>query len=860
MDLILKYNTPAPDTPEGWEKYSMPIGNSYLGGNVFGGIDYERIQITENSTENPGKLGGLNSFADILIHFPHNQEAVQHYERGLDIGKAIAYVNYDCGGVHVERKYFTTYPDKVLVGQITTSEPVDLRFEVQIPYLTEEEGREKRGTVHVEEDTIIMAGTMSAHNVRFEGQLCVFTDGVRKAIDGQLFVEGAKNTWFIFGGATNYELRPEIFMIEEDDKKLRDFDPHDLVCAIMQQAANYSLTDLEARHIADYGELFHRVSLELNETVVPDETTEELLKAYSQGNRSRYLEVLYFQYGRYLLISSSRPGCLPANLQGVWNCHDRSPWGSGYWHNINVQMNYWPAFITNIAETFTAYLDFNLAFRKTAELYASDFVKRTVPEKYTDEPGECGWTIGTGNYAYKITGPGSHSGPGTGGLTSKLFWEYYAFTGDKDILTKVAYPALLSMAKFFLRVVREYDGKQLSVFSASPEQILGNVYGKNTQYYHTVGCAFDQQMIWENANDVLKCVDLIGEENLPSEDLSIIQEIRNQIESYDPVQVGWSGQIKEYREEKFYGEIGEFRHRHISQLVGLYPGTLISTETPAWLDAAKVTLDHRSDRSTGWALAHRLNAWARTGDGNRTYRLYANLIGQRTLPNLWDTHPPFQIDGNFGGTSGVAEMLLQSHEKYIVPLASIPDEWSCGSYTGLAARGGFEIDVAWQGGCATSITIRSKAGNVCRMKYKGIGKARLDFEAKIIDADHIEFSTEAGREYHITYVETWEKKSYPAVLKVTKDLKLCWDFGEPVNIWRAVDSAPEYTLIAQGITGGNYQDDCHNLDKAETVSYKITRADTLSGSESGAYVTWNCSTELERERYRHLLRFLKIDC
>lgn len=860
MDLILKYNTPAPDTPEGWEKYSMPIGNSYLGGNIFGGIEYEHIQITENSTENPGKLGGLNSFADILIHFPHAQEMVQHYERGLDIGKAIAYVHYDCGGVHVERKYFTTYPDKVLVGQITTSEPVDLRMEVQIPYLTEEEGREKRGTVRTEDDTIVMAGVMAAHNVHFEGQLRVFTDGVRKSIDGQFWVEGAKNTWFIFGGATNYELRPEIFMISEDDKKLRDFDPHDLVCTIMQQAAKYSPAYLEARHIADYGKLFHRVSLELNETVVPEETTEELLKAYGQGNRSRYLEVLYFQYGRYLLISSSRPGCLPANLQGVWNCHDRSPWGSGYWHNINVQMNYWPAFITNIAETFTAYLDFNLAFRKTAELYAADFVKRTVPEKYTDEPGECGWTIGTGNYAYKITGPGSHSGPGTGGLTSKLFWEYYDFTGDRNILTKVAYPALLSMAKFFLRVVRDYDGKYLSVFSASPEQILGNVYGKNTQYYHTVGCAFDQQMIWENANDVLKCVELIGEENLPPEDIPVIKEIREQIEHYDPVQVGWSGQIKEYREEKFYGEIGEFRHRHISQLVGLYPGTLISSETPAWLDAAKVSLDHRSDRSTGWALAHRLNAWARTGDGNRTYRLYANLIGQRTLPNLWDTHPPFQIDGNFGGTSGVAEMLLQSHEKYIVPLPSIPDEWPNGSYTGLAARGGFEVDVKWKDGCATDITVRSKAGNVCRMKYKGIGKACLDFEAVIKDEDHIEFSTEAGGIYHITKLEAWEKKVYPMVLKITKDLKLTWDFEEPVNIWRAVDSAPDYTLIGQGITGGNYQDDCHVLDKAETVSYKITRVDALSGFENGAYVTWNCSTELERERYRHLLRFLNIDC
>ena len=841
MDLILKYNTPAPDSPEGWEKYSMPIGNSYLGGNVFGGVEYERIQITENSTENPGKYGGLNSFADILIHFPHDQEHTERYERGLDIGKAFAYVHYDWGGLHVERKYFASYPDRVLAGHITTSECSDLAVEVQIPYLTEEEGREKRGSVRAEDDTIVMSGVMAGYNVHFEGQLRVFTNGTLEVVENKLVVKGATDTWFIFGGATNYELRPEIFMEWDDRKKLREFDPHDLVCEIMEQAAMHSLAELEKRHTEDYCNLFNRVSLELGENEVPAEMIDELLAAYSQGKRSRYLEVLYFQYGRYLLIASSRPGALPANLQGVWNCHDRSPWGSGYWHNINVQMNYWPAFITNIAETFTAYLDFNLAFRKTAEVFAADFVRKTVPEKYSDKPGECGWTIGTGNYAYCISGPGRHSGPGTGGLTTKLFWEYYDFTGDKKVLEEVAYPALLSMAKFFLRVVREYDGKYLSVFSASPEQFVTNAETNENEYYHTTGCAFDQQMIWENANDMLKCVELIGEENLPAEDIAVIKEVREQIGHYDPVQVGWSGQIKEYREEKFYGDIGEYCHRHISQLVGLYPGTSISTETPAWLDAARVTLNHRSDKSTGWALAHRLNAWARTGDGNRTYRLYTNLIGMRTLPNLWDSHPPFQIDGNFGGTSGVAEMLLQSHERYITPLACIPDEWTEGSYIGLVARGGFEVDVTWKAGCAIDITVRSKAGNVCRMKYNGIGKAKFDFDVVIIDENHIEFTTQPGGTYHIMAIPAWKKEPYPVMLEADCDLRLKWDFNEPVNIWRAADSAPVYTLIAEKITGGTYQDQSFDFGKAETVTYKITRADALNGADNGAYVTLNHS-------------------
>ncbi|MBQ2277302.1 MAG: glycoside hydrolase N-terminal domain-containing protein, partial [Clostridia bacterium] len=729
MELKLRYDKPAPNTEEGWERYSMPIGNSYMGGNVFGIVKRERIQITENSTENPGHLGGLNSFADLYFHFPHEDESVKNYERGLDIGRALAYVRYDAGDVSVEREYFASYPDRTVAGKIRTSAPVTLTAEVKIPFLTEEEGREKRGEVTAEGNTITMTGIMCAYRVRFAAQLTVRTNGTVTAENGCLIIADATETDFTFCGATNYELRPEVFTEPDNHKKLRDFDPLPLAKTITAAAQAYSYDDLRARHIEDHNALFGRVSLEFGETDVPELMTDKLLENYSAGEQSRYLEALYFQFGRYLLIASSRPGCLPANPQGVWNCHDRSPWGSGYWHNINVQMNYWPAFVTGLGETFDAYLKYYLAFLPQAEKFAADYIRNTVPENASDVPGECGWTIGTGNYAYMISGPGGHSGPGTGGLTSKLFWEYYAFTGDRDVLRNITYPALLAMAKFLCKVVRDYDGKYLSVFSASPEQILSNQWGQNVQYYHTVGCAFDQQMIWENAADLLKCVELLGEDTLPKEDLPVIRTVREQIDRYDPVQVGWSGQIKEYREEHFYGEVGEFRHRHISQLVGLYPGTSISGETPAWLDAAKRSLDLRSDESTGWALAHRLNTWARTGDGNRAHKLYANLLGQRTLPNLWDTHPPFQIDGNFGGTSGVAEMLIQSHETYIRPLPTLPDAWADGSYTGLAARGGFTLDTAWKNGCAETITVHSAAGGECRLEYTGIGDAVLPPEA-----------------------------------------------------------------------------------------------------------------------------------
>ena len=858
MKLLMRYASPAPDTEEGWEKYSMPIGNSYYGANIFGGVPEEHLQITENSVENPGKFGGLNSFADIYLHFPEAE--ISGYERGLCLDNAFSYVRYLADGTLVERSYFASYPDRCIIGQIKTSAPLNFFTALIIPFLTEEAGREKRGTVVSSGDTITMTGKMEGYQVRFSAQLKVVTNGAVSAEDGGLRVTGATESYFIFAGATNYELRPEVFLEQDDHKKLRDFDPLPITESIMAAASARSYDELLSRHLDDYRALFGRVSLTLGDGKEPEAMTDELLEAYGKGEHSPYLEALYFQFGRYLLIACSRPGCLPANLQGVWNCHDKSPWGSGYWHNINVQMNYWPAFVTNLPETFQAYLDYNLAFRPAAEKYARDYIRATVPEKDSDEPHACGWTIGTGNYSYSISGPGGHSGPGTGGLTSKLFWDAYSFTGDEKVLREVSYPALLSMAKFLLRCVRDYDGKYLSVFSASPEQILSNNWGNRVQYYHTVGCAFDQQMIWENAHDVLSCVEKLGWDNIPAEDRPVIEELREQLDRYDPVQVGWSGQIKEYREEHFYGEVGEYRHRHISQLVGLYPGTLMTSEAPAWRDAAKVSLNLRSDFSTGWALAHRLNAWARTGDGNRSYRLLSNLIGTRTLPNLWDFHPPFQIDGNFGGTSGVAEMLLQSHETYIAPLPSLPDAWKDGSFTGLVARGGFAVSAEWKNGCARSFTVTSNAGNVCRMKYHGLADAQFDVPVRKIDSDRVEFDTEKGKTYHITAVPAWEKLPVPDNLTLDRTCTLRWTFAEPVNVWRAEDSAPGYVLVAQGVTGGVYTDRGCPFDRVETVTYKLTRADTLDASADGVFRTLNHSTQLERERYAAWVRQVNLPC
>ncbi len=857
MDLLLRYDSPAPDSDEGWEKYSLPIGCGWLGANLFGGIGRDRIQVTENSTENPGGLGGLNSFADLYLNFPH--DSGEGYRRTLDLNRAVAAVRYVNGGIRHEREYFASYPDRALVIRIRSDAPSSFSAELRVPHLTDEEARKKEGTVSACPGELRMSGKMHAHNLCFAAVLKVRSDGRITPSGDTLTVADATDTDLIFCGATNYELRPEVFLEDDPKKKLRDFDPMPLAEGFAAAAAAFPYGELLRRHEEDYRSLFGRVSVEFGETEVPDVPTDKLLEAYGKGERSGYLEALYFQFGRYLLISSSRPGTLPANLQGVWNCHDRYPWGSGYWHNINVQMNYWPAFVTALPETFEAYKAYYRAFLPKTEQFASDYIRHTVPENASDIPGACGWTIGTGNYAYSVSGPGGHSGPGTGGLTSQLFYDEYAFSASPDVLRTTALPALLSMAKFLMRVVRDYDGLYLSVFSASPEQIIANNWGSQVQYYHTVGCAFDQQMIWENARNLLALADLAGTASLSDEDRAVVEAVREQIGRYDPVSVGWSGQIKEYREEHFYGEVGEFRHRHISHLVGLYPGTSVSRKTPAWLDAAKVSLDLRSDESTGWALAHRLNAWARTGDGNRAYRLCSNLLGKRTLPNLWDFHPPFQIDGNFGGVSGIAEMLLQSHEDAILPLPALPDAWKTGKFRGLRARGGFSIDAEWENGCAARITVTSEAGSPCRIRYPGLSRADCGFPHTAEDEDTLFFETEAGGVYEIRGIPAVVPKPAPSSLTASRDGSLCWDFPDPVDIWRAVDSAPVYEKIAESVSGGAWKDASGVFDAADTVTYKITAAGENSLSD-GARVTLNHSTQIERERYRFLVRQLNLPC
>ncbi len=816
MELNLWYTTPAENSDKGWERQSLPLGCGHFGANVFGIPHCERIQITENSLENTFRHGGLNNMAEVFVQTDHDEYT--NYKRGLCLDHAVAWCNYTSDTTSYQRESFASYPDRCFVTKWSASAPtLNCKVKMIVPFVKDYDvepgdGFAKSGQVVANGDTLTMTGLMQYYDIRFATVAKVLTDGILTACDNCICIQNATWMELRLTCATNYVMCHDAFYAQPKQKTDKTINPLKKATKILQDTLQFDYTQLKQRHFEDYHSLFGRVQFELD-GAQNDLPTDQLLQKYSQGEFSPYLEMLYFQFGRYLLISSSRKNALPPNLQGVWNCHDHAPWGSGYWHNINIQMNYWPVFNTNLAECFDSYSDFNETFRKGSSQYAREHLLKYMPRKRLEQmirrscpqlqfddvetlldnlPFEelekvCGWTVGTGIFPYSVEGPGGHSGPGTAGLTSKIFADRYYFTQDKQRLLKSDLPIVQSLSRFYTKVVDDYDGALLATFSASPEQFTGEVWNN---YYHTVGCAFDQQMIYENGLDFLNLAKAVG---LDDVDVQIQQE---QIDKYQPVLIGKSAHVKEFREENYYGDIGEYNHRHLSQLVGLFPGTQITKCTPAWMDAAKVSLNERTDQSTGWALAHRLCCWARTGDGNRTYKLLNNLLGQRTLPNLWDNHPPFQIDGNFGGTAGIAEMLLQSHENCVEILPALPDAWASGRFDGLVARGNFAVGASWKNGVATQIEITSQSGNKCILKYPNLSKAQFNFDYQIVDQDTVCFDTEVGVIYVAKDIPPCQLSNDVQNLR-WQNGELCWDkmSDATFDVTFACDNDKTYTLL-----------------------------------------------------------------
>ena len=898
------------DKNDGWERWSLPLGNGYFGANVFGRTASERIQLTEktlcndygSSTYNPG---GLNNFSETYIDFGHAFESVSDYTRSLDIKTATSSVSYVYDGVTYEREYFTSYEDYCMVIKLTSDADGKLSFTLRptIPYLQDfaydnnDTSRSKltdvtkHGKVTSKVDdtgaVINLFGNMGQYNVDFEAQYRVFTDGNVKAgtwtnvystnviagisdsfdsgvrdeaaqtltvTNGTLEVSGASEAYIVITLGTNYdqskgEGNSSIYTNPTNANKLNTsgVDAKAANDTRMNAALSVSFDKAESladgykalrdRHVSDYTELFGRVSFTLDfDKEDLKRTIDELLARYQNDEGDgRYLEMLYYQYGRYLLIASSRETTLPANLQGTWNRYNFSPWGVGYWHNINEQMNYWHAFSTDLSECFGAYVNFIDAYMAQARYNAKIELSRS-PFNYNGS--DTGFTIGIGITPYKV---GSSSSCGELGFTTQMFWDYYSFTQDDEVLREVVYPILYEAAQFITKTVayNESEDAYLSIYSYSPEQ-----FNNSTSWYYTEGTPYAQSFAYLNNLHLLAAAEILG-----VEDDALLTEVKRQIDKYDAILVGYSGQVKEFREEEYYGEIGEYTHRHISHLVGLFPGEMINANTPAWLDAAKVTLTERGDKATGWGVAHRLNLWSHTKEGERTYQLLNQVLKSNTATNLWDLHHPFQIDGNFGATSGITEMLLQSHEGYIDPISAIPENWADGSYTGLVARGNFSVDAFWRDGSLTELAVTSREGGQLKIHVQNIASAVIkDSKGNKISAsfdgkDFASFDTEAGETYTVTNIPKKVSVAPVGELAVTQtaknDFALVWQKSEDAksyNVYKAVENDADYTFVGTTDTTSYLYTTLSNEENVR-MTYRVC-AVNADGRESGGTLAY----------------------
>ena len=450
------------------------------------------------------------------------------------------------------------------------------------------------------------------------------------------------------------------------------------------------------------------------------------------------MEELFFQYGRYLLISSSRdcPDALPANLQGVWNAVDNPPWNSDYHLNINLQMNYWPAYVTNLLETAFPVINYIDDLRVYGRLAAARYAAIV-----SQEGEENGWLVHTQATPFGWTAPGWDYywgwSPAANAWMMQTVYEAYSFYRDQDYLREKIYPMLRETVRFWNVFLHKDQQAQRWVSSPSYSPEHGPI---------SIGNTYDQSLIWQLFHDFIQAAQKL------ELDEDLLTEVKEKFDLLNPLQITQSGRIREWYEEEeqyFQNEKVEAQHRHASHLVGLYPGNLFSYKGQEYLEAARASLNNRGDGGTGWSKANKINLWARLGDGNRAYKLLADQLKSSTLPNLWCSHPPFQIDGNFGATSGMAEMLLQSHTAYLVPLAALPDAWSTGSVSGLMARGYFEVRMRWADKKLLQLIILSRSGGELRVSYPDIEKSviKLDKEkikAKCMGKDCISVATAEG--------------------------------------------------------------------------------------------------------------------
>ncbi|WP_415329879.1 glycosyl hydrolase family 95 catalytic domain-containing protein [Clostridium perfringens] len=836
--LALWYDEPATN----WENEALPIGNGYMGGMIFGSVASERIQYNEKTlwSGGPGAWEGYNggnkegaweavqeirkiladggtpsndlyqrvcgdqraygayqNFGDIFLDFKsHEESKVTNYRRELNIEESLSTVKYNYKGVNYEREYFCSYPDNVMVIKLKADKASSLTVDVR------NEGAHNGKNLSVENNTLILSGAIEDNGMKYESQIKVInTGGSIQDKEDRICVENADEITIIMSAGTDYINEYPTYKGE---------DPHSAVTERINNAVNLGYDELKSRHIEDYKNLFDRVNLNLGELKL-DKPTDEMLNEY-KTNQSNSLETLFFQYGRYLLISSSREGSLPANLQGVWNNSNNPPWSSDYHFNVNIQMNYWPAEVANLSETAIPLVEYVESLRepgrKTAEMHCG--IEGAMENKN-------GWTVNTMNNPFGFTAMGWEFdwgwAPTSNAWISQNLWEHYNFTDDKDYLRENIYPIMKEAAQFWTQFLVEYthsDGKTYLVSSPSYSPEHGP---------RTVGTTFDQELIWQLFTDTIKA----------SETLEIDEEFRAELENKRErllkPQIGKHGQVQEWKDDI---DDPNNNHRHISHLVGLYPGTQINQkDTPELYEAAKVTMNHRGDGGTGWSKANKINLWARLLDGDRAHRLLENQLTTSTLENLFDTHPPFQIDGNMGAVSGMAEMLVQSHLGTINPLPALPTAWEDGSFDGLKARGNFEISANWNNNSLNLLKIKSGSGNDCYLEYPGITEAIITdangnkITPEVVSENVVKFQTEVNGEYKVEGMPM-EKPEKVNGLKALRNgdnsVSLKWNktkFAEVYDVYRKGEG--DFELIAEDVKTEEFIDE--NAPSNDSYSY-----------------------------------------